>query len=290
VRNHEDAVSLLVGDVDDVQISSLAASLAIGFVWRGRPVTLASFGELPILTLASFGTDGPDALASFGRLPILPLASFGADDWIALASFGKLPILPLASFGTEDRSHWLRLENCPSCHWLRLARTARRIGFVWKVAHLAIGFVWYGRPVALASFGKLPILPLASFGTEDRVALASFEELPILPLGSSENRGRHDCNHASSAPPGPRPIFMGWGEHSDGHDCSFGTARRGLRVVPSYHWVRGSCPPIVSPPPQSLPPGRVPERGCELALKGMPAHPSSPVRDRSRAAANILGT
>jgi hypothetical protein len=131
VRNHEDAVSLLVGDVDDVQISSLAASLAIGFVWRGRPVTLASFGELPILTLASFGTDGPDALASFGRLPILPLASFGADDWIALASFGKLPILPLASFGTEDRSHWLRLENCPSCHWLRLARTARRIGFVW---------------------------------------------------------------------------------------------------------------------------------------------------------------
>jgi hypothetical protein len=30
-----------------------------------------------------------------------------------------------------------------------------------------------------------------------------------LPLGSSENRGRHDCNHASSAPPGPRPFSWG---------------------------------------------------------------------------------
>jgi hypothetical protein len=30
-----------------------------------------------------------------------------------------------------------------------------------------------------------------------------------MPLGSSENRGRHDCNHASSAPPGPRPFSWG---------------------------------------------------------------------------------
>jgi hypothetical protein len=28
-------------------------------------------------------------------------------------------------------------------------------------------------------------------------------------LGSSENRDRHDCNHASSTPPGPRPFSWG---------------------------------------------------------------------------------
>jgi hypothetical protein len=33
--------------------------------------------------------------------------------------------------------------------------------------------------------------------------------LPSLPMGSSENRGRHDCNHASSTPPGPRPFSWG---------------------------------------------------------------------------------
>ena len=33
--------------------------------------------------------------------------------------------------------------------------------------------------------------------------------LPSLPMGSSENRGRHDCNHASSAPPRPRPFSWG---------------------------------------------------------------------------------
>jgi hypothetical protein len=33
--------------------------------------------------------------------------------------------------------------------------------------------------------------------------------MPRYPLGSSENRGRHDCNHASSASPGPRPFSWG---------------------------------------------------------------------------------
>ena len=55
-----------------------------------------------------------------------------------------------------------------------------------------------------------------------------------LPLGSSENRGRHDCNHANSAP----PIFIGWGEHSDGHDCSFGSQGiPGDTTATDYHWV-----------------------------------------------------
>jgi hypothetical protein len=33
--------------------------------------------------------------------------------------------------------------------------------------------------------------------------------MPRYPLGSSENRGRHDCNHASSTSPGPRPFSWG---------------------------------------------------------------------------------
>jgi hypothetical protein len=41
---------------------------------------------------------------------------------------------------------------------------------------------------------------------QERSRLLSRPIPPIMPLGSSENRGRHDCNHASSAPPGPRPF------------------------------------------------------------------------------------
>jgi hypothetical protein len=52
---------------------------------------------------------------------------------------------------------------------------------------------------------------MGSFGKTDsgRSRLLSQPISPIMPLGSSENRGRHDCNHASSAPPGPRPFSWG---------------------------------------------------------------------------------
>jgi hypothetical protein len=56
-----------------------------------------------------------------------------------LASFGKLPILPLASFGTDGPSHWLRLVNCPSCHWLRLVL---RTGSHWLRSRSCPSYHW----------------------------------------------------------------------------------------------------------------------------------------------------
>jgi hypothetical protein len=50
-------------------------------------MSLASFGDLPILPMASFGAEN-GGLGSFGALPILPMASFGA---VELASFGARP-------------------------------------------------------------------------------------------------------------------------------------------------------------------------------------------------------
>ena len=82
---------------------------------------------------------------------------------------------------------------------------------------------------ALAA-ARLPSLPLGPFG----LGASAAARLPSLPLGSSENRGRHDCNHANSAP----PIFIGWGEHSDGHDCSFGLGA--LEVASRYSLPLGS--------------------------------------------------
>ena len=93
--------------------------------------------------------------------------------------------------------------------WETVSRAVSPV-FLTHHAEIPIGFVW-SRSLARSNRYKLP---LGSFG----LGASRGSNRYRLPLGSSENRGRHDCNHANSAP----PIFIGWGEHSDGHDCSFG--------------------------------------------------------------------
>jgi hypothetical protein len=68
----------------------------------------------------------------------------------------------------------------------------------------------YRPPLGSFGLGALRVanrysLPLGSFGLGTLRGANRYR----LPLGSSENRGRHDCNHASSAPPGPRPFSWG---------------------------------------------------------------------------------
>jgi hypothetical protein len=82
------------------------------------------------------------------------------------------------------------------------------IGFVWsrglaggQSLQTTIGFVW-SRGLAGGQSLQTPIGFVWSRGS-----WGANRYRP--PLGSSENRGRHNCNHAGSAPPGPRPFSWG---------------------------------------------------------------------------------
>src|SRR5258707_11628286 len=72
-----------------------------------------------------------------------------------------------------------------------------------------------------------------SFGLEASAAA----RLPSLPLGSSENRGRHDCNHASSAPPRPRPFSWGGVTIPMVMTVRLVSRHQRPRAYPAYHWV-----------------------------------------------------
>jgi hypothetical protein len=118
----------------------------------------------------------------------------------------------LASFGesrSRDASGCSLDPSRRESHWVRLAR---------------------GRPEAVRRYR----LPLGSFGAGASEAVRRYR----LPLGSSENRGRHDCNHASSAPPGPRPFS--WGGVTIPMVMTVRLARGASRgpIVTACHWVR----------------------------------------------------
>jgi hypothetical protein len=119
--------------------------------------------------------------------------------------------LPLGSFGEAVSWRLSRHFLDPSCrdtHWVRLV--TRR----WLRLGNPIGFVWEER---LAPFDDIFRNPTYQNQYWLRLGNSLREEccppsrpiMPRYPLGSSENRGRHDCNHASSAPPRPRPFSWG---------------------------------------------------------------------------------
>ena len=137
-----------------------------------------------------------------------------------------------------------RVPVVTAYHWVRLARglggralSQLTIGFLWsrglggcQALQLTIGFVWRGASAA----ARLPNLPLGSFGLGASEGVSRYS----LPLGSSENRGRHDCNYASSAPPRPRPFSWGGVTIPMVMTVRLVSAHRRPRAFPAYHWLR----------------------------------------------------
>ena len=108
-------------------------------------------------------------------------------------------------------THWVRLAPR---HWLRLVKRPHRPHWLrLGMPHVAGESTLFGTQHIITDQWVRLDKPF-----HGRSRPFSRLIMPRYPLGSSENRGRHDCNHANLAP----PIFIGWGEHSDGHDCSFG--------------------------------------------------------------------
>src|SRR5262249_32614203 len=86
---------------------------------------------------------------SFGELPILPLASFGAGAWVRSAPEISREIVqtPIGFVWRRRYEHSNRVLNCLDYHWVRFAPPSRRSsspnssrstpphpGFVWSMA------------------------------------------------------------------------------------------------------------------------------------------------------------
>ena len=147
-------------------------------------------------------------------------------------------------------------------HWVRLAPGLAR-------PRAVTAYHWVRLAPGTCGAAHRHSLPLGSFGAGDlrgrapsqttigfvwRRGLAGPRSRHRLPLGSSENRGRHDCNYASSAPPRPRPFSWAGVTIPMVMTVRLARGHRERPIVTDYHWVR-LAPGLAEPRRHRLPLG-----------------------------------